>query len=129
MTSRPQIGEIFYPSLRGESKVDFSQHFYFILIVGWLLVLFSFGKLFTGPAEVSQKNKKSIQLLLWFSGFAMISVLFAREISIQSFSALAIPSSVFCANYFLKIKKEWWGELLFFLLLIAVFINIIVNYF
>ena len=128
MFSFSLVGKMFYPSLSRESKVDFSQHFYFILIVGWSLVLFSFGKLFTGSSEVSQKNKKSIQLLIWFSVFAFISVLFAREISIQSFSALAIPSSVFCANYFLKIKKEWWAELLFLLLLVAILINQIANY-
>ena len=123
-----QIGKMFFPSLRNKSNLDFSQHFYFILSIGWLIVLFSFGKLFAGSSEGSQKNKKSIRLLVWFSCLALISVFIAREVSVQSFSALAIPSSIFCANYFLKIKKKWWGELLFFILLIAVIINQIVNY-
>jgi hypothetical protein len=123
MLVHSQVDKMVYPHLSNQAKLDFSQHFYFILGVGWLLVLFSLGKLFTGSPETSQKNKKSIRLLLWFSAFALISVLIAKEISIQSFSALAIPSSVFCANYFLKIKKAWWGELLFLLLLVSVVIN------
>lgn len=117
-----------YPSLRNQSALDFSQHFYYILFVGWILVLFSFGKLFAGYTEPTQKNKKSIRLLLWFSAFAFISVFIARDISIQSFSAFAIPSSVFCANYFLKIKKAWWAELLFLTFLLAIVINQLSNY-
>jgi hypothetical protein len=123
------IDRMVYPNLSSQSKIDFSQHFYVILFVGWLLVLVSFGKLYTVSTETSQKNKKSIRLLLWFSAFALISIFIAQEISIQSFSALAISSSVFCANYFLKIKKAWWAELLFFLFLTAVVINQLSNYF
>ena len=129
MFSKSQISEMFLPSLRNESKLDFSQHFYFILMIGWVLVLFSFGKLFTGSGEVSQKSKKSMLFLLWFSLFALLSVLFTVKISIHSFSALAIPSSVFCADYFLKIKKKWWAELLFLILLLSIIINQLLNYF
>lgn len=111
-----------------QTQSEPSMSFYFMLGVCFLILLFSFGKLFTGILESSQKNKKGILLLLWFSAFALISVFLASKISIQSFSALAIPASVFCANYFLKIKKRWWGELLFILLLTSIFFNHIFNF-
>ncbi len=115
--------KLFFPGLHQHTIPKLSTSFYFMLGVSLLILLFSFGKLFTGFLDATQKNKKGILLLLWFSAFALISIFLAPEISIRSFSALAIPASVFCANYFLKIKKEWWGELLFLSLLTSVFIN------
>lgn len=121
--------KIFFPGLHDQAKIDSPGSFYFMLGVTFLIILFSFGKLFSGFTEASQKNKKGILLLLWFSAFALISAFIAPEISIQSFSTLAIPAAVFCANYFLKIKKAWWGELLFLLLLTSIFLNHLFNYF
>ncbi len=112
-----------FPHLLEQPELAPSKSSYFMLGISLLIVLFSFGKLFTGFGGASQKNKKGILLLLWFSAFALLSVFIAVKVSIHSFSALAIPASVFCANYFLKIKKEWWGELLFLLLLTSIFIN------
>lgn len=106
-----------------------SNSFYFILSAGWFIVLLSIGKLFGDHSDTSQKNKKGLLLLIWASLFALLSVFIAQEISIRSFSALAIPFSVFCANYFLKIKKKWWAELLFIFLLTSVFVNHLFNYF
>lgn len=115
--------KMFFPTLPEQPKSIIPNSFYFILGLSLLIVLFSFKKLFSGFGEASQKNKKGLLLLLWFSAFALLSLFIAPRISIQSFSAMAIPASVFCANYFLKIKKEWWGELLFLLLLTSIFIN------
>jgi len=119
----------FFPDLHEPSKSSLSKSFYLMLGISFLIILFSLGKLFVGFPEASQKNKKGILLFIWFSLFVLISAFIVPEISIQSFSPLAIPVSVFCANYFLKIKKAWWGELLFLLLIISVFINQIYYYF
>ena len=112
----------FLAHLHEQSLLISSQNFYYVLSAVWVVVLFSLGKLF-GGAEISQKSKKSMLLLIWFSLFGVVSILMISPISIRSFSVFAIPFSVFCANYFLKIKKGWWGELLFLLLLAVVFIN------
>jgi len=119
----------FFLTLPEQPKPIIPTSFYFILGLSLLIVLFSFKKLFAGFSEASQKNKKGLLLLLWFSAFALLSLFIAPRISIQSFSAMAIPASVFCASYFLKIKKEWWGELLFLLLLSSIFINHFVTLF
>ena len=100
-----------------QPKLVVPASFYFILSIIALIIFFSFKKLFTGFYDASQKNKKGTILLLWFSILALISLFIAPQASI------AIPIAVFCANYFLKLKKAWWGELLFFLLLISIFIN------
>lgn len=113
----------FFPDLPEQPKPVISNSFYFMLGICMLIILFSFKKLFVGFNEASQRNKKGISLLLWFSSFALLSLFIAPRVSIQNYSALAIPSSVFCANYFLKIKKQWWGELLFLLLLASIFIH------
>lgn len=120
---------IFVQGFREQPKWDSSKSFYFMAGVSALIILFSFRKLFTGFPEASQKNKKGVLLLLWFFAFAMLSISITPTTSIQRFSALAIPASVFCAGYFLKIKKEWWAELLFMLLLASVFINQFSGYF
>lgn len=113
----------FFPDLPEQPKPVISGSFYFMLGICILIIFFSFKKLFVGFNEASQRNKKGISLLLWVSAFALLSIFIAPKVSIQNYSVLAIPSSVFCANYFLKIKKPWWGELLFLLLLASIFIN------
>ncbi len=117
--------KMFYPALREQAKSNLaaSGHaHYFMLSVVFVIVLFALGKLFKGSSETSQRSRKGTLLLIWFSAFAFISVFLGSELSIRSFAALTIPLSVFCAGYFLNVKKGWWGELLFLLLLISIFI-------
>lgn len=110
------------------SQLGSSAGFYFMLSVSLVLVFLSFGKLFTGFSEAAQKNKKGIMLLLWLTAFSLLSVFFSPEITLRNFSVLAIPASVFCSNYFLKIKKLQWSEVLFILLLAAIFMNHLLDY-
>ncbi len=115
--------KVFLSHLPDQPKPIISNSFYFMLGVSVLIISLAFMKLFTGFYEASQRNKKGILLLVWLAAFAVISLFIAAQVSIENYSALAIPASVFCANYFLKIKKKWWGELLFILLLASIFIH------
>ena len=119
--------KLFYPNPQ-RSQLATSEGFYIMLGTSLLIILFSFGKLFTGFSEASQKNKKGIQLLLWLSGLGLLSMFLTPEITLRNFSVLAIPAAVFCSNYFLKMKRSGWGEVLFVMLLIAVFINHLLGY-
>ncbi len=121
--------KVLYSFLSPPSQFDFPKSFYFMIIVSTLILLVSFGKLFSGQTGGSQKSKKSIVLLIWIFVFAGISALIAREIPAKYFSALAIPAAVFSANYFLNIKKQWLGEVLFLLLIGSIIYNLIVHYF
>lgn len=121
--------KMFYPLTRVKTTQIFPKSFYFMIGVGWLVLLFSIGKLFQGVGIGSQKTKKSIILLVWFFFFSAISILLAPEISTKYFIPLVIPAAVFCGNYFANIKKGWWAEFLFLLLLSSVFFNLITYYF
>jgi hypothetical protein len=110
-------------------KFNFSQSFYFTMIVGWGILLFSFGSLFGGLSGGSQKSKKGLILMIWLFVFSIASVLIAPEITTRSFSAFAIPASIFCANYFQNIKKAWWAELLFLMLFSSIIVNLLIHFF
>lgn len=117
--------KMFYQFIREKPILDFPKTFYFMLGIGWTVILFSIFKIIVGVGIGSQRTKKSIILFVWFLFFSALSILIAPEISTKYFSALAIPSAVFCANYFTHIKKEWWAEFLFILLLASLFVNLL----
>jgi hypothetical protein len=96
------------------------------MICGWVIVLFSLFTLLQGVGIGTQRSKKSIVLLIWFFFFSALSIFLAPEISTKYFSGLAIPAAVFCANYFSYIRRGWWAESLFILLVISLFVNMVV---
>lgn len=117
--------KMFYQFIREKPKLDFPKTFYFMISVGWLIILFSIGKIIVGVGIGSQRTKKSIIFLVWFFFLSAFSILLAPEISTKYFSAMAIPAAVFCSKYFANIKKEWWAEFLFLLLLSSLFVNLL----
>ena len=120
---------MFYQFIREKPKLDFPKTFYFMITVGWLVILFSIGKILAGVGIGSQRTKKSIIFLVWFFFLSALSILVAPEISTKYFSAMAIPAAVFCSNYFANIKKEWWAEFLFLLMLSSLFVNLLFQIF
>jgi hypothetical protein len=118
--------KMFFSFLREKDVLSYSQSFYFMIGFGWLLLFLSMGKILWGGEIGSQRSKKSIIFLVWFFFLSAVSIPLAPEISTKYFSALAIPGAVFCANYFTIIKKGWWAEFLFLVLLTSIFINLLV---
>jgi hypothetical protein len=121
--------KMFYFIVKEKPRMDFPPSFYVMMVIGWFIILLSLAKIFQGVGIGSQKTKKSIILLIWFFFFSALSIFIAPEISTKYFSALAIPTAVFSANYFSNIKKGWWGEFLFFSLIASIFINLISQFF
>jgi hypothetical protein len=121
--------KIFYPIAFKKPEGSLPPTFYFMITAGWTIVLLSFGKLFSGLGGGSQKTKKALQLMLWLFSFAGLSLLLAPGIATTYFTLLAIPVAVICSNYFLRIKKELWGEILFLIFFISVFVNLVVEIF
>ena len=121
--------KMFFPIIFKAPVTGLSQSFYFLLTVGWIIVLFSFGRLFSGLGGGSQKTKKSLVLMLWMFVFSGLSVFLAPEISTKYFSAMAIPVTVICSNYFIRQKKELWGEILFLIFLAAIFVDLLSSIF
>lgn len=93
-----------------------------ISVIGLLFVL-STGTLITGIRISKLKAKSSLLVIVWFSFFCAVSMLMAPSVSVMYYSSLAIPVSVFFANYFFGVKRLWWGELMFWLLISAIVYN------
>lgn len=121
--------KMFYPVISKVPPEELSGSFYFLMSVGWLIVLLSLGGLFKGLEGGSQKTKKALILMIWYLAFAGLSVILAPQINTKYFSLLTIPLAVICSNYYLRMKKEVLGEILFLIFFIAVFVNLIVNIF
>jgi hypothetical protein len=113
---------LLYPHPTG-AVVTTSSGYYFMISVCLFILALSVAKLLTGYSDGPQKNRKGVTLLLWLSAFALLSLFLSPLISIKSFALLSIPAAVFSANYFLKLKRSAWGELLLILFLIAIFVN------
>jgi hypothetical protein len=109
--------------------VFFNSPYSITLFIGLIIILLSFGKLFTNLQIGSQKAKKGALLLLWLFGLSMVSILITTNALTDYFRAVAIPAAVFSANYAGNVKKQWWIELLFLLFLLSIFINLTLHYF
>jgi hypothetical protein len=123
------IDKMFFPIVFKSKGGSLPSSFYFMISVGWIMVLLSFGKLFNGLGGGTQKTKKALILMLWLLLFSGLSLFLAPEISTVYFSVLAIPIAVICSNYFSRMRRELWGELLFLIFLVSLFINLVVNIF
>ncbi len=110
-----------------------SFHIFFptclLLITGGVIVLMSFSKIYGTILSGSQKTKKNMIFFIWFFLLCLGSLFLAPEFYSPYFSVLAIPFSVFSANYFFNIKNEGWGEILFLLLIASILINDFAKYF
>lgn len=121
--------KMFYPVMREKLVMDLSPGFYLLMGLGWGILLLSFGKLLSRMGGGSQRSKKGLLLFLWFFILGGLTILISPEISSKYFSALAIPACVFYSFFFLNMKKEWLGELLFLLFYGSILFNLIQHYF
>jgi hypothetical protein len=94
-----------------------------MVITGLVVVLLSFSKIINNINRASQKTKKNLIFINWFLLFAIVSFSIAPQLIFPYFAVLALPLSIFSANYFLNIKKEWLGEILFLLFIATILIN------
>ncbi len=118
-----------FPVFFQKPALDGPGSFYFLAGVIGVILLLSYSNLFNGLSGGAQKTKKALILMIWLSVPALVPIFIASQFSMIYFSAIAIPASVICSNYFLRQKKEWYGEVLFFLLIIAIFTTFLTNIF
>lgn len=121
--------KMIYPIVREQSSVAIADSFYFMIGMGWIVILLSVFKAFTSLGGGSQRGKKGMVLFIWIFLISALTILLAPELSTKYFSAFAIPAAVFCANYFSEMKKVWIAEIVFFLLLSALFVNLFAHNF
>jgi hypothetical protein len=70
------------------------------------------------------KNQKIWALMVWFLGFAIITVVISPQKDGRALSLLGVPLSFIFSNYFLRARSKWIPEFLFLLILAAIAINI-----
>ncbi len=108
---------------------DFPSSFYLMFVVGCFIVLLALSQMMNFIRSGSQKTKKNLIFINWFLLFAILSIAVAPDLVSPNYSVLAIPLSVFTANYFLNMKKEWLGELLFLFFQVTILISDFSKYF
>lgn len=121
--------KMFYPVIREKLQVVLPESFYFIMILGWFLLIVALGSVVMGIGSGPQKAKKSMTFMLWMFLFGALSVFLAPEISTKYFATLAIPASLIFSYYFLHMRKEWVGEIVFLLLAGGILFNLVHHYF
>jgi len=120
--------KMFFPFIREKPNLDLPDSFYYMIGIGWIVIVLAFFTVFSSLSGGSQRSKKGLVLFIWMFFMSVPVVLIAPEISTKYFSVFAVPTAVFCANYFLNMKKELIGEILFLLLLASLFVNLISHY-
>lgn len=84
-----------------------------------LLLLYSIYFLYSRINMFKVKSQKSMHVFLWMIAFGTIGIFLINEINLLFFTLFIIPTSVFLANYFGRIKRKWIREFLTFSLLIG----------
>jgi hypothetical protein len=106
-------------------KLDSADYF---LAAMTLLVLFvSAGRLVTGSLTSTLKTKKGISVLLWFTFFALLSILPAQNFSVGTFRFVIYPFAFFASNYFLNARRGWIAEVIFTLLLAGIGVSYLIE--
>jgi hypothetical protein len=112
--------KVFYPINLHPIDLHWPVQDYLLFGLMAFITLVSFTRVFSGVAINTVRAKNNLMVLVWMCGLSLASVMVAPEFSIQYLSFLAVPCSVFAANFFISLKKNWFAELLFSLLLLAI---------
>lgn len=119
--------KLFYPLSINKIDLNWPVTYYFLFAVMFFISFVSLTKVFRGVTINTVRAKNNIIILFWLCGLALLSIVIAPLFSIQYFAFLAIPCSIFSANYFLSIKRTWFAELLFTLLIISIVLTQLVD--
>lgn len=115
--------KVLYPVMNRFFQFEESTSFTVLLgVLVWLFLL-SAGQLVTGIRISKLKAKNTLLVMVWLSFFSASSMLLAPSVSVTYYIFLAVPLSVFFANYFLFVKRAWWGESMLWILAAAIVFN------
>lgn len=112
------IDWIYYPSVFLIQILNKPYIYYLVVLIGFVLLAF-FSMFFQLGRDVIKDRKLFIVLIL-LSLFLIATVIFNREDYNSLYILLTIPFSVFLANYFNKLKKEWLAEVFFTILFLGI---------
>lgn len=124
--SYERLAEPFY-------KVQFSavyiQSYIMVFVVLTVILIGSLIRFFSDLNTYTKlKNRRYFQVLIWFLLFSLLAYFISDKKSMIGLSFVALPLSVFIANYFFTIRRLMIGELLFLLLLISIIYNQVIHF-
>ena len=76
--------------------------------------------------DIRTRNYQQVIIVFFLTSAG--SALLTRENMLFKLSAMTIPLSVIVSNYFLSIKKRWWAEILFYILLATLIFNYLISF-
>lgn len=112
------IDWIFYPSIFSKDLLSPPYLYYVIVLAGFIVL--SGASLFFQLSRDVVKDRKLFVVLILLTIFILATVIFNRGDYNTLYILLTIPFSVFLANYFNKLKKEWLAEVFFIVLVLGV---------
>lgn len=107
-----------YPSIFSVQIVS-RPFVYFLIVIGGF-VLFSFFSLFVQIGREGIKDRKLFIVIILLALFLFATIIFNPGDYNSLYILLTIPFSVFLANYFNKLKKEWLAEIFFIIILLGI---------
>jgi len=97
-----------------------TKAYVWLYVVLGVIVLGSLFRLANSTTVLPLKSKKGLSLLFWFLLLSASSAFLNPDFGFTALKMTAIPLSVFSANLFIQIKKDWVGEMLFSFLILAI---------
>jgi hypothetical protein len=114
--SYPQPFLVFYQNYGYYSQA-------FILVLAGLAFFSFLSVLFGQAADKPVRIRKRFVVLVWFFAFALLSALVATGFFEVHYAMMLIPLSVFIAVFFMEMKKPFWAELSFSLLVLLIIVG------
>lgn len=102
---------------------SFDHKYYFTVGVVSALMLLTFRKLQINFYKNFIRTRRYQQVLLAFLVLSLASIMLSLTVSLTHFAILAIPVSIFLGYYFLALKKIFWTETFFLILISAIIYN------
>ncbi|NVO02878.1 MAG: hypothetical protein HXX09_09290 [Bacteroidetes bacterium] len=85
-------------------------------VIGAILLI-AFYSLMTRTRDKAIKNRKFNSIIFWFLILGIVSIALSSNYSSFHFGIAFIPASILISNYFVQVKRKWFAEVLFLILL------------
>lgn len=110
-----------YFSLTGNDFLE-ENKIYFFVVGG--IALYSVFSFFREMAHNITRIRKRLMVVLWLLGVVLFSLMLNSSDYSAVYLLITIPLSIIMTTLFQGIKKSWWAELLFLILLAGVVVNV-----
>ena len=112
------IDWIYYPAIFSIPIISKPFIYFLVVVIGF--VLLAFFSMFLQLERDVIKDRKLFIVFILLTLFFMVTLGFNSDDYNSLYILLTIPFSVFLANYFNKLKKEWLAEVFFTIILLGI---------